>query len=419
MKFPRLCDLCIDHEYYNAEASERLAVQLVPSAESARLIRNNRMVVRKNNNVFSLYGDVFNTENEFESEFKLSFALIVSDPYFFDASNLKRPEEVDSGGTQTALREGNSKTVYYFHNHRTELIDSKAYLSNARNVGQGDLVLLYPTAFTMKGLEEISDVKLSKPDIDIVRDETYTPYEYRVAVDPQDETKARRIFEVNLTPVGSGHYAFSYKETSEKALFYLNDEFYSLRPFAVIDLFFSNDIASDYKPLTEDKKRPKTFHLSIPARRCPWRYRVIRKFNEYDNLEISSELQNQPFDENDVGTPANGEFIFESKIAWPLKQVLETALDLNGTYVETLGIDYDDGGAGGDDGAGGDGGAGGNGAAGGDGGGEGEEDADDGDGTPQHFRGKICRLPNPTIENLVLRDVKDDMKYYCDVFVYI
>ena len=54
MKFPRLCDLCIDHEYYNAEASERLAVQLVPSAESARLIRNNRMVLRKNNNVFSL-----------------------------------------------------------------------------------------------------------------------------------------------------------------------------------------------------------------------------------------------------------------------------------------------------------------------------------------------------------------------------
>lgn len=384
MKFPKLCDICIEHGYYNAGISERLAMELVPSAESARLMDNRHMIFRKKKNVFSIYGDIFNAQRDFKSEFKLSFALVVPDPYFFDASNLARPEEVDSGSTRTALREGNSKTVYYFHNRRTALIDSKAYLSNGKNVDRADLVLLYPMAFTMEGLDEISDVRLSKPDLDIVDELTNKPYDYHVSVDPKDGAKVNRIFKVELTPFGSGHYAFSYKEMSEPAVFYLNDEFYGLRPFAVIDLFFFNNIESPYKPVPEDTKPPKIFHLSLPARNCKWRYKVISKFNRYEGLKISSDPSTYTFT---VTSPAEGETIFQSEHSLPLRQVLESTLELRGIHVETLGIDR------------------GASAAGGAG--------------SQPVEGRICGLPNPMIENLVLKKLNGQREYFCDMFVYI
>ena len=406
MKFPKLCDICVKHEYYNAGTSERLKMQLVPSVESERWIKNHHILVRNNKNVFSIYGDVFepkekpedeeSIEKELKREFRLSFALTVSDPYFFDASDLRRPEEVDSGGTKTALRQDNSKTVYYFHNNRTDLIEGMACLSKAKHVSENDLVLLYPLTFAMEGLDEIFDLNLATVIPYIEDDEK--PYEYFTMVDPEDRDNINRIFRVDLSPFGNGHYVFSYKKDkngNEPVLadFCLNDEFYGLRPFAVIDLFFYKDMNTHYKPPN------KVYHLFLPARKCWWRYHIISKFKKYENLKIMS-VPNTPavqFTEGEETILSNGEtaMVFESSEERALKQVMETSLELRGTYVPTLGIEHNDDG--------------------------------DGDNETTAVESRIRRLPNPTIENLVLKESEEseesngvkEYDYYCDMFVYI
>ena len=215
MKFPKLCDLCIEHEYYNAGTSERLKMQLIPSVESVRLIKNKHIVIHNHKNVFSIYGDVFSPETsdggqKFKSEFKLSFALTVSDPYFFDASNLKRPEKEDSGSKETTLKQGNTKTVYYFHNNRNGLVDSKAYLSTGKEVGEDDIVCLNPLTFTREGLKELLDLSLSPNIVYGEGDQLDDTYSFSTMVDPANPNDINRIFKADLSAFGGGVYTFTY-----------------------------------------------------------------------------------------------------------------------------------------------------------------------------------------------------------------
>lgn len=404
MSFDKLCDIYVEHEYYNSGASERLEMQLVPSIGSRSLIRKNHIVVRNKKNLFSIYGDVFTekpngTGKEPKRDFKLSFALIVSDPYFLQASNLLLPEREDLMGREIILEQGNSRAVYYFHNDRDVLIDSKAFLSNGIQVDRTDMVYLNPLSFTKEGLKELDDLCLL-PNIAYDKDDKIDDaYSFYTVIDPADTNKKNSIFEADFSPFGSGIYAFTYSYKLDGARknattsFYLNNEFYGLRPFAVIDLFFYKNINDDFKLLKKD------LYLSITARESFWRYNIISKHNKYDGLKIISEPSDL-FPQTGVQkTMKNGEtaIVFESQSELKFKQVAERFYGLSGIHIETLGIvldDEDDGGGNGDN-----------------------------NGSPA-AEGPIQRLPNPKVENLVLEKLNtgtesEVIKPYSDLFVYI
>ena len=412
MSFDKLCDIYVEHEYYNSGASERLEMQLVPSIGSRSLIRKNHIVVRNKKNLFSIYGDVFTekpngTGKEPKRDFKLSFALIVSDPYFLQASNLLLPEREDLMGREIILEQGNSRAVYYFHNDRDVLIDSKAFLSNGIQVDRTDMVYLNPLSFTKEGLKELDDLCLLPNiayDKDDKIDDAYSFYTVidPAVKDPADINKKNRIFEADFSPFGSGIYAFAYSYGPEDARkdattsFYLNNEFYGLRHFAVIDLFFYKNINDNFKLLKKD------LYLSIKARESCWRYNIISKYNEYEDLKIISEPSDL-FPQTGVQkTMKNGEtaVVFESQSDLKFKQVAERFYGLSGKHIETLGIVLDD-----------------------------EDDEDDSGGNGDNngssaAEGAIKRLPNPKVENLVLEKLNagtesEEIKPYSDLFVYI
>ena len=76
--------------------------------------------------------------------------------------------------------------------------------------------------------------------------------------DPWDIKRQNRIFKADFSPFGSDLYLFKYSFDLDGGRkdaitnFYLNNEFYGLRPFAVIDLFFYKSIDENFKLLKKD-----------------------------------------------------------------------------------------------------------------------------------------------------------------------
>jgi hypothetical protein len=399
MSFERIGDLHFQHEYYNFRYSKRLELKLIPSIQSTELIRKKRISIRNNGTSLSLYGDVYNEKNngtkELKSEFKLSFALIVNDPYFLNASELPIPKKADLPGPEITLKQAESKKVYYFHNKRTDLIGNKAYLSTAALVGESDIIALRPQRFSIEQLKELTNLSLTTEIKYLEGDELekiYSLYEIR---NPSSPGEIKRTFFVDLGRFSTGQYSFSYNYESgtgsvnETADFYLDNQFYGLRPFAVIDLYFHADISNNYRMLDKD------LYVSIAARESYWRYNIINRFNTYEDLALSTEPTNLFPSTGTKKTMTNGEasLVFESLSKLKTKQMLEAAYELNGKHVETLGIAIGD-----------------------------NEPDDDAESAPANS-GLIKILPNPKAENLVLEKVTtgstEETKIYSDLFVYI
>lgn len=399
MSFERLGDLHFEHEYYNFGHSNRLELQLIPSAESTELIRKKRILIRKDGTSFSLYGDAYKEKTdgtkELKSEFKLSFALLVTDPYLLNASELPIPKKAELPDQEVTPKQAQAKNVYYFHNKRTDLIGDKAYLSTAAQVGESDIVPIRPQRFSIEQLKELSNLSLNTEIKYAAGDKLEKTFSLHKVINPSLPTEISRTLTIDLDRFSAGHYRFSYTYESdegpviETADFYLDNQFYGLRPFAVIDLYFYTDISENYRMLAKD------LYLSIAARESYWRYNIINKFNTYEDLTVSTVPPDLFPSTGTRKTMANGEstLVFKSLSKLKTKQVLDTSHVLNGKHVETLGI------AGGDN----------------------EPDSDD-ESTPTNSS-LIKKLPNPKAENLVLeKDLTGDgeeIKIFSDLFVYI
>ena len=401
MSFERLADLHFEHEYYNSPQSKRLELKLIPSAESTKLIRKKRIVIRNNGTSFSLYGDVYNKKGdgtrELKSEFKLSFALVDDDPYFFNASELPIPNQAVLPAAEVTLKQAQSKRVYYFHNKRTDLLEDKAYLSTAAQVGEADIIAIHPQRFSLEQLKEMTNLSLISEIKYSASDELDKAFLLQEIMNPSLPTEIKRTLTVDLNHFSGGRYSFSYNYESETgpvtetADFYLDNQFYGLRPFAVIDFYFYNDISENYRMLDND------LYLAIAARESYWRYNVINKFNTYEDLTISAAPSGLFPSTGTQKEMTNGEtaLVFESLAKLKTRQILETAYELNGKHIETLGIA----------------------------GGEIEPDDDEDDEATPADSSLITTLPKPKAENLVLEKVtidgSEEMKILSDLFVYI
>lgn len=404
MSFDRLADLHFEHEYYNSANSNRLELKLIPSVESTELIRKKRIIIRNNGTSFSFYGDIYNKKNdgtkELKSEFKLSFALIVTDPYFLNSSELPIPKEVDLSASEVTLKQAKEKSVYYFHNKRSDLIGGKAYLSSVAQVGKSDIIALRPQRFSLEQLKELSNLSLNTEIKYLAGDDLRKMFSLHEIINPSLPTEIKRTLTVDLDRFSAGHYSFSYNyesaagSVSEMADFYLDNHFYGLRPFAVVDLFFYADISNNYRMLDKD------LYLSVAARETYWRYNIINKFNTYEDLVINTVPTGLFPLAGARKTMTNGEaaLVFESLAKLKTKQVLEATYLLAGKHVETLGIAIGDNVP--------------------------DEDGVEGDDEPTLASpASIKILPKPNAENLVMEKVvtgdNEETKIFSDLFVYI
>ena len=223
MIFHKLCDIVVEHGYYNDANSARLQLQLVPAVESARSLRNGHIQIKQNANVFTLLGDVFTASDKplgdpegpkLKGLFKLSFALVASDPHFQQATSLHSSELAAWDSEDGVLEVSGARKVYYFHNQRSVLTAGKAYLSGGAEVARTDQVLLYPVTFSVAARREVTEVTLLPHIAHGSGDQTDSAYGMRTITDPADPDQVQRWFDVDMRPFGSGYYPFrmTYRE---------------------------------------------------------------------------------------------------------------------------------------------------------------------------------------------------------------
>jgi hypothetical protein len=416
MSLNKLCKIHIDHEYYNSDTSNLLEMNLIPSVESTKLIKNNRIVIKKGKKTFSLYGDIYNKNEKLKNEFTLNFALTVTDPWFHSASNLSINKcTYNQNKTEVTLKEGNTSTAYYFHNKRNVMEsiyslpkseidnlfetfelnypmsylfpDAMECLSKEKQVGDSDLVYLNPLRFRRERLKRLNNLKIVNNDNSISGVSNFFTIENPLIPDHKN-----RILEVDLSSFNTGLYQFVYISDGQKETvkFYLNNQFYALKPFAVIDLHFNNLIHDNFKLLNKD------VYISFSARKSFWRYYIIMKYNIYKCLKICSGNFSL---EGTEKTMKSGEkaVVFKFPKEQTLKQVSDESYQLNGIHVETLDNNFM-----GDDC-------------------ENVIDIDNNDSSDE-----IIKLPKPKVENLVIEKKsgsensnQDEYIFYSDLYFYI
>ncbi len=360
LEYDTLVDVEILHDYYDSGTGEDLAIY--PAGTCRQGLLDHGLLFRETAKGFTvLYGltrgdDGSQPLRPLDKALKLSFALASANPYLTNFSDLPL--------------EGGSGRVYHLHNLNNNPQGGKLLLTAdtaSDRLGRHDLVDLRPLSF-----QYTSEVNTSQAEVEVT-DETGT----RVLKKLVETQEGVLSCPVDLRDCPPGRFMLSVDGTEELE-FYGSDELAGRSVFAVIDLFFNDDVPAQYR-LTDGggNPLPKTYTLRIGRRETYWRYQVVLKYRSDTSPEdlsiISPDVggapvtfEKQPLQQISDGTKA---VPFVSDRPLPLRQSPVKGIQLkkgNGNGGGVLEID---------------------------------------------------NLPNPPVENL--KPEGSDDKVYSEIFVYI
>lgn len=262
LEYNTLFDVEILHNYYDSGIAEDFTI--TPAGTCRQDLLDHGLLFRTTPKGFAvLYGLTRNDNGSpqplrpLEKALKLSFAIASANPYLTNFSNLP----LDGGNDQ----------VYHLHNLNDNPQGGKFLLTSERTsdrLTQHDRIKLKPQSF-----QYTSKVNTSQAEIDVVNDTGKMVLKKLV-----ETTEGIISCPVNLKDGPPGKFILKVEGTRELE-FYASNELMSKSIFAVIDVFFTDNVPDAYRLIDDDNKPlPKTYTLRIDRRETYWRYYVVMKY---------------------------------------------------------------------------------------------------------------------------------------------
>lgn len=271
LSFSKLFAVDLHHLYYTSALAENLAV--VPTAESAQVMRNHGMIFRSTPKGFTVLQQAAEDSAGRDIPLRpwryngvLTFLIKSLDREMLNCSELPL-----SGDGQ----------IYYFNNLSANAQDGRLLLSadtDSPYVTSADRLPLHPLQFSLATPSEAAQVQFTLSDAWGRTLDTRT-----IAV-----AEGRAVYSFDLTPHGPGRYGLSMDGGATVHFYAGTGSMVSERIFGLIEIHYRATVpyACHVCDPASSAIMSKTFALVINSRRTLWRYYFVHK---YRLTEISAD----------------------------------------------------------------------------------------------------------------------------------
>lgn len=252
MDFQKIIEITIQHQFTEGMFSK---FNIEPTKDCKRLLHNSGLYYKKREGGLVILWDktteALSTLPGPEREgFKLTFYLDISDPYFFNYTNL-----------DCSSLDG----VFYFTNNKLKKGNKDNSLSSAEFVTTEDFFLIKGESFNWR-IEDVSEVQLFElvhPNSDSV-------------IDSFGSQVSQQNVPISLSAYQDGLYHLK-KEGEVVSAFY-KDAALSWKPrFGVIELFLFDENNGVAPVIDQKEEGTVSYNISFQARSTYWRYYIIPK----------------------------------------------------------------------------------------------------------------------------------------------
>lgn len=284
--YTKLFNFRISHSYFSKDCGKIFSIS--PTIDCVRELRRFKLLFKATDNGFViLYPFTINKKNSFkpvcpiDEKVKLSFVFFSGDEYLLNYSDLP----FYSPG----------KYIYYFNNLKKQSGQDRINMSKSKYVSRDDCIYLQPIAFK-EFFESAPGESFASGPVDCDISDIYG-----------DSLLLKKIYakegrvecNLNLQNLGNGFYVLKLNNV-EKRKFYIDNDLYKRRPFAVAEIFideqFLPNLTGNENPGEKVNSNNMSFQLNIARRSTIWRYKLItRSCEDLKGAKLRIEHKEQKF----------------------------------------------------------------------------------------------------------------------------
>ncbi|WP_309936897.1 hypothetical protein [Aureibacter tunicatorum] len=103
---------------------------------------------------------------------------------------------------------------------------------------------------------------------------------------------------INLSPYGSGKYEIKDNGQTVDSFFYCESIAGTIKPFLVMEIFIK-DLQDQINDILDKSAEPKIYNVNFKSRKSIWRYVIVMKNSNFDDLSIKLEDESVNFEKKE------------------------------------------------------------------------------------------------------------------------